>query len=444
MSTPLSRPSYAAVLRVPHARRTFTAALTARLSYGMVSLAVLLSVTHATGSYTVSGTVLSLFGATTVFLMPLRASLIDRHGPRRVLPPMSALYGVLLSVLAVLTWRPGAPAAAVGLTAALAGSCAPPLGPTMRALWSELVTDRDLLQRAYSLDGVAEELLYVSGPALIALLGGFAPPAAGILLSAALNAGGTCAFVTSRAMTAQRRTPREEGSAGVLSAGELPDGEGGAGEKAASGLPVEAQPVREPAGLVRRLLPPVVVALGAGLALSAVELLVMAFATERSYDPALVPWVLGALSAGSALGGLANGVVRWRTTARTRLCRFGVCLGLVLAAAGLAPGLWTLTAAMACAGAFIAPALTTAYLLADESAPESARTRAGAWVNMAVNSGSSGGAMAAGLLIGRLPLPLCFTLAGGTALVAAVAAGGRVTGTAARVGAAASRQRRAA
>ncbi len=137
MSTPLSRPSYAAVLRVPHARRTFTAALTARLSYGMVSLAVLLSVTHATGSYAVSGTVLSLFGATTVFLMPLRASLIDRHGPRRVLPPMSALYGVLLSVLAVLTWRPGAPAAAVGLTAALAGSCAPPLGPTMRALWSD-------------------------------------------------------------------------------------------------------------------------------------------------------------------------------------------------------------------------------------------------------------------------------------------------------------------
>ncbi|WP_031100774.1 MULTISPECIES: MFS transporter, partial [unclassified Streptomyces] len=504
MSTPLSRPSYAAVLRVPHARRTFTAALTARLSYGMVSLAVLLSVTHATGSYTVSGTVLSLFGATTVFLMPLRASLIDRHGPRRVLPPMSALYGVLLSVLAVLTWRPGAPAAAVGLTAALAGSCAPPLGPTMRALWSELVTDRDLLRRAYSLDGVAEELLYVSGPALIALLGGFAPPAAGILLSAALNAGGTCAFVTSPAMTAQRRTPREEGSAGVrpagegpadegpagepadgerspraktawqepagegaakggaagvratgesparaepagaLAAGERPDGEEGAGAASASGLPVEAQPVREPAGLVRGLLPPVVVALGAGLALSAVELLVMAFATERSYDPALVPWVLGALSAGSALGGLANGVVRWRTSARTRLCRFGVCLGLVLAAAGLAPDLWTLTAAMACAGAFIAPALTTAYLLADESAPESARTRAGAWVNMAVNAGSSGGAMAAGLLIGRLPLPLCFTLAGGTALVAAVAAGGRVTGTTARAGAAASRQRRAA
>ncbi|MGW3460064.1 MFS transporter [Streptomyces olivaceoviridis] len=319
MSTPLSRPSYAAVLRVPHARRTFTAALTARLSYGTVSLAVLLSVTRATGSYAVSGTVLSLFGAATVFLMPVRASLIDRHGPRRVLPPMSALYGALLSVLAVLTWRPGAPAAAIGLTAALAGSCAPPLGPTMRALWSELVTDRDLLRRAYSLDGVAEELLYVSGPALIATLGGFTPPAAGILLSAALNVGGTCAFVTSPAMTRQRPGPAEEGSAGE-------------------------EPTRDRGASLRRLCPSVVVALGAGLALSAVELLVMAFATDRSYDPALVPWVLGALSAGSALGGLANGVVRWRTSARTRLCRFAAGLGLVLAAAGLAPGLGTLAA----------------------------------------------------------------------------------------------------
>ncbi|ALO96202.1 Putative integral membrane protein [Streptomyces hygroscopicus subsp. limoneus] len=415
MSTPPSRPSYAAVLRVPHARRTFTAALTARLSYGTVSPAVLLSVTHATGSYAVSGTVLSLFGATTVFLTPLRAALIDRHGPRRVLPPMSALYGALLSILAVLTWRPGAPAAAIGLTAALAGSCAPPLGPTMRALWSELVTDRDLLRRAYSLDGVAEELLYVSGPALIATLGGFAPPAAGILLSAALNAGGTCAFVTSPAMTRQRPGPASAGPAGE-------------------------EPARERVARLRGLWPPVVVVLGAGLALSAVELLVMAFATDRSYDPALVPWVLGALSAGSALGGLANGVVRWRASARSRLCRFAAGLGLVLAAAGLAPGLGTLAATLACAGAFIAPALTTAYLLADESAPESARTQAGAWVNMAVNAGSSGGAMAAGLVIGRLPLPLCFTLAGAAALVAAVAAGSRTAGTAG-VGAAPVRRR---
>ncbi|MGW1594663.1 MFS transporter [Streptomyces sp. NPDC002343] len=392
MSTPLSRPSYAAVLRVPQARRTFTAALTARLSYATVGLAVPLAVTAATGSWAVSGVVLSLFGAATVLLMPLRAALVDRHGPRRALPPMSVLYGVLLALLAALTWHPGAPAAAVAGTAALAGCCAPPLGPAMRALWSRLMPDEGMARRAYSLDAVAEELLYVSGPALVGVLLGVAPAAAAILLSAALNVAGTCAFVTSPAMPGPRSAARR-------------------------GRPVP----------VRGLLPAVVVALGLGLAISAVELLVLAFAAAHSYDTALVPWALGALSVGSALGGLAVGAVRWRAPARTRLCRFAAAFGLVLAAAGAAPGLWTLSAVLALAGAFIAPALTTAYLLADETATEDTRIRAGAWVNTGVNAGSSAGALAAGLLIDRLPLPLCFALAGGSALATAAAATVRAT-----------------
>ncbi|MGW5432296.1 MFS transporter [Streptomyces sp. NPDC004059] len=381
-----ARPSYAAVLRLPHARRTFAAALTARLSYGTVSLAALLSVTRATGSYAVSGAVLSLFGAATVFLMPVRAALIDRYGARRALLPMSVLYGALLCVLAALTWRPGAPPPAVAAAAALAGACAPPLGPTMRAVWAALAPGPGMLARAYSLDGVAEELLYVSGPVLVGVLTGWAPPAAGILLSALLIVGGTCVFVTSPAM------PGPRGAAPGTRRGSL------------SGLSA-----------------PVAVATGVGLALSAVELLVMAFATQRSYDTALVPWVLGALSAGSAVGGLVNGAVRWRAPARVRLCWFALSLGLVVAVAGLAPGLWTLAGVMGLAGAFIAPALTTAYLVVDETAPEGARTQAGAWVNTGVNAGSSAGAMVTGSLIGRVPLGVCFVLAGAVAVLPAAA-----------------------
>ncbi|MGW3265561.1 MFS transporter [Streptomyces sp. NPDC001056] len=382
------RPSYAAVLRLPHARRTFTAALTARLSYGTVSIAVMLSVTRATGSYAVSGALMSLFGAMSVFLMPVRGALIDRHGPRRALGPMALVYGALLTLLAVLTWRPGAPVALLLTVAALAGACTPPLGPTMRALWAELAPDRHVLQRAYSLDGVAEELLFVSGPVLVGILTGFAPPAAGIVLSAVLIVGGTGVFVASPVMPGPRPAARGRRLGGV------------------SGL-----------------LAPAVVALGVGLTLSGVDLLTMAYAAAHAYDTDLVPWVLGALSAGSALGGLANGAVRWLAPARTRLLRLAVALGLVVAVAGLAPNLWVLTAALALAGAFIAPTLTTAYLAADESVSAESRTQAGAWVNMGVNAGSSTGALATGLLIGRLPLGVCFLVAGGTALVSAVAAG---------------------
>ncbi|MEO3973630.1 MFS transporter [Streptomyces sp. CAU 1734] len=393
MSQPVAgRPSYAAVLRLPHARRTFAAALLGRLSYGIVGLSVMLAVTRSTGSYAVAGTVLALFGATSVFLSPFRAALVDRHGPRTALLPMALLHAGLLGALAAATWRPGAAAPVLGALAAAAGAAAPPLGPSMRAVWRELTDEPALIQRAFSLDSVAEEMLFVSGPLLVGALVQILPPAAGIAASALLVAVGTCAFVLSPAVRNMR--PAAAGRA--------------AGDSPARG--------RGGPGLIAPL-----VAAGVGLALGAMDLLVLAFAAERHHGDAVVAWVLAALSAGSAAGGLLNGAVTWRVSARVRLPLLAVGLGLALAAAGLAPGLVTLTAAVACAGFFVAPALTTAYLLADEMAPPERRTQAGAWVNTAVNAGISGGTAAAGLLVGRLPLGVCFALAGGVTLLTALA-----------------------
>ncbi|GHF11952.1 hypothetical protein E5082_03830 [Streptomyces griseoluteus] len=74
MSAPASArpaaPSYAAALRVPHARRAFATALVGRLSYGTVPLSLLLATRRATGSYAASGAVLSLHGAAVAFLTP--------------------------------------------------------------------------------------------------------------------------------------------------------------------------------------------------------------------------------------------------------------------------------------------------------------------------------------------------------------------------------------
>ncbi|NEB09908.1 MFS transporter, partial [Streptomyces coelicoflavus] len=368
MSTPSSRPSYAAVLRVPHARRTFAAALVGRLSYGTVSLALMLSLTRSTGSYAVAGLVMALFGATSVFLSPYRASLVDRHGPRRALLPMALLYAALLCVLAEVCRRPATPEAVLAVTAALAGACTPPLGPTMRAVWARLLPDRALLQRAYGLDGVAEELLFVSGPLLVGALVAVAPPVAGVVLSAVLVAAGTLAFVTSPMTAAPGPDGRQKND------GPAPKGRAD--------------------GQVRALLQPVVVAAAVGVSVSAVDLLVVAYAGERDLGDGAVAWVLAALSVGSAAGGLVNGAVAWSSPTRARLPFFAAGLGLCLAAAGLAPGLGTLVTAVMCAGLFVAPALTTAYLIADEGAAPGFRVRAGAWCNTAVNAGGSAGAAA--------------------------------------------------
>ncbi|MET7912866.1 MFS transporter [Streptomyces avermitilis] len=390
MSVSPARPTYAALFRIPHARRTFTAALVGRLSYGVVSLAMMLTVARGTGSYAVAGTVMALFGAMSVLLSPVRAALVDRYGPRRALIPMASLYAGLLAAFAAVAWLPGAPTVALGASAVAAGACTPPLGPTMRAVWGEVVEDKLLVQRAYSLDGVAEEILFVSGPLLVGVVVQFAPPAAGVALSALLVWAGTLAFVLSPVVAGVR--------------------------------PAATKPAARSAGRLRggrALVQPAVVATGVGLSLGAVDLLVMAFAQQHHHGDDVVAWVLAALSVGSALGGLLNGAVNWRTSARVRLPLQAGGLGLALLAAGSAPDLGALAVAVACAGFFVAPALTTSYLIADEAAPPGYRTRAGAWVNTAVNAGNAGGAAGVGLLVGHLSPGLCFAVSG----VVAIAAG---------------------
>ena len=172
--------------------------------------------------------------------------------------------------------------------------------------------------------------------------------------------------------------------------------------------------------MLRGLGRPVIAAAGVGLALGAVELLVVAFTEGRGHGSDSVAWVLAALSAGSAVGGLANGAVSWRISAGLRLPLLAAGLGLALLGAGLAPGLGTLASAMAVAGLFVAPAITTAYLIADEAAAPEARVQAGAWVNTAVNAGGTAGTAVAGVLVGRLSTGWCFAVTGAMALLAAV------------------------
>ncbi|MEU4832283.1 MFS transporter [Streptosporangium sp. NPDC023615] len=404
MSSPSRPPSYLAVLRTPQACRAFGAALLGRLSYGTVFLSLMLALTAATGSYAVAGGVMALFGLTSSLLSPLRAGLIDRYGSRRALPPMVVLYALLLTCLAAATWRPGTSGTLLAALAVAAGACTPPLGPVMRALWSDLLPDRRLLQRAYSLDSVAEELLFVTGPLLAGLLTVFATPAAGVALSAVLVLTGTFAFVSSPAVrtawASHTGTPYGGPRTGPASA--------------ASASASRWRRMRDTAGLGR----PVAVSAAVGLCLGALNLLVVVFA-ERHHQAAAVAWVEAALAAGSAVGGLAYGAVSWRISGHVRLPVLATALGLTLAATGLSPNLYVLVAMVGVAGLFVAPALTTAYLLADESAAPHNRTRAGAWVNTAFNTGASSGTATIGLLVGGLPLALCFVIAAVPPLLAA-------------------------
>ncbi|MFK0221166.1 MFS transporter [Streptomyces vinaceus] len=392
------------MLRTRYAFRTFGAALLGRLSYGMVSLSLVLAIKETTDSYAVAGAIMALFGLTSVLLSPVRAGLVDRYGPRRALLPMAAAYALLLTGLACVTAWPGASGTLLGILAVPAGACTPPLGPVMRTLWSDLVPDRLLLQRAYSLDTVAEELLFVTGPLLVGLLVQVAAPSVGVAVSAALILIGSLALSSSpavRGWAGQERFPAAPTSSEGLVSGVRPS-------------PLRQWLLHSDPGLRQAI----TVSAAVGMCLGAFDLLVIAFADEHE-NPSPVAWVLAALSGGSAIGGLVYGAVSWRASSRLRLAFLAAALGLPLAAMGLSPHPYMLIAWAAIGGLFVAPALTTAYLIADECAGPASRTRAGAWVNTAFNAGSAGATAAIGLLLGRLPLPVCFALAAAPVVLSA-------------------------
>ena len=385
---------YRAVLRAPHARAAFAASLVGRLTFGIVSLSMILTLTAGGRGYRFAGLVMALFGLTIVLVSPVRAGLVDRHGPRRSLPPMAVSFAVLLAAVAVIPPRPGASDAAIAVLAAAAGASAPPLGVAMRTLWSTLTSDRIARQTAYSLDGVAEELLYVAGPLIAGVIAVAATPAAGLLVSAGLVVTGTGLFLRSPAL----RTRPAQAAGAETAARDATAGEAGAG----------------------RMVLALAFATGAiGLCLGALGLVTVAFCQAR-HDSAAVAWIEAALSAGSALGGLGYGAVAWQIPAQRRLVLLTAALAVTLAPAALSPNLTVLALLVALAGVLVAPALATAYVLTDSLASPRVRNRAGNWVSGGYNAGGSAGSLLSGQLVGRIPLSACLPVLAAPALLAVV------------------------
>ncbi|GAA1468320.1 MFS transporter [Nocardiopsis exhalans] len=404
MPSPDRAPTYRAVLRVTGVPRFLTPAMLGRLSYGMVSLALILAVVHTTGSYARVGLVMGLFGLTVAVLSPLRALLIDRHGLLRALLPMALLHASALLGLAAASWNPGAHLGSLVALASVAGACAPPLGPVTRSVWSHLITDRELLQRAYSLDTVTEELIFFTGPLLLGALMWVWPPSAGLALGAVLVVSGTVGLVTSAA--ARSMAAARTGTGSATEPAPKPDPGGGR--------------AHDPHPTARGgFLSAVAISGAAGLTLGSAVLLNVAFAEQRGAVEAVV-LVESAQTAGSALGGLAYGAVAWRTGTRTRLALLGLALGGGVAAAALVSGVPVLVALLFVIGVFGAPLLTTAYLLADESVAPGYRTRAGNWVNTAYNAGSTVGGAGVGLFLTVAPPSAGYPLIGAVLVLVAV------------------------
>lgn len=395
--------SYRAALTLPHARGPFAAAMLARLSYGLLSLPLLLSLRSATGSYGVAGTAAGLFGLAGALLGPARARMVARR-PRTLLP-LASCYAALLAAIAAAGALGTPPWAAVALAVA-AGMCPPPVGPLMRTLWGVLAPDEALRQRALSLDTVAESTVFAVGPALAGLLIGVGSAPLALATCAVLVLVGFAAFAR-----ALRLLPPSAQSADPA--------------RSASARGVRGGPLRHP-GFAALLL----VVLGCGGALALEEV-----AAVATWGAGITGTLMALFSVGGVAGGLLYGRRTWRAGPLRRLgllSAAGASCFAVPAALHTLPGTGL---ALLGAGACTDTVLITAYLLVNVLVPAGHQTVAGAWVNTAFNLGSALGAGAAGLLTDRLGAGAVFTAAAlaataGTVVAAVAAARVRTAGAA--------------
>ncbi len=288
---------YRRVLAIPGAASFSATGLLARMPMSMVSLGIVLLVSTRTGSYAVAGGVSAAYvAATALGAVPL-ARLVDRLGQGRVLGAAASFSALALAFLMVAV-EGGWPTPMPHLFAVLAGLTMPNVGAAVRERWSHVVQDRKLLDTAFAVEAVNDELVFMLGPTIVTLLASWVHPLAGLAAAGLAAVGGTWALVV------QRRTepPRHHRS-------------------------LRSEPHRPMpwAGLV----PLLSGGLMLGVLFGGCEVAVVAFADETGGTAAagllLAVWALGSLMAG-----LVSGALTFRRSAATRY-RMGVlALALVM------------------------------------------------------------------------------------------------------------------
>lgn len=377
---------YRPVLAVPGAGRLFAGALIARLPQGMTTLAVLLLVRGATHSYAAAGGAVGAEALAAALGAPPLGRLVDRFGRVRVLTPCAVLYPAgLIALVVAAALHAGAPVL-IAITA-VGGAALPPVAPVVRALMGEVFREVTVRERAYALEAVAQELVWIAGPLLIGLVIAFCSPSVAVLLIAAESALGAALFIRTPLVRARRQRAPVPGRLGAV-----------LGNRA-----------------LRALLVPIALT---GAALGATEVGLPALALHAGSRSAsgllLAMWSVGSMAGGLWFGGRA-----WRASLWTRYGALLVlavgCIAPLIAARSILAGV----GGTVLAGLTIAPVFSCQYALVGEAVEPGRETEAFTWVSAALVAGIAGGSALGGGLVSAAGFSAPFVFA--CAMMAAAA-----------------------
>jgi MFS family permease len=384
---PLGLARYGALFRVPHMRRLVLSGMLARLPMGMIGLALLLLVRENGGSYAAAGAVSGLYFVATAIGAPISGRLVDRRGQARILRSRAVIFPALLVGVCALALL-DAPLPLIGAAAAAAGGLMPPVGASLRSLWPRMFADAELRAAAYALEASLQEITFIVGPLLVALLTAAASPVLALGVAAVVGGVGTMLIALAEPVRAWR--PEEERhAASILGA-------------------LESRGVLTIIGLSGCL----------GLGFGATEVGFPAFA-ELHGGAELGSIPLSLFAGGSLVGGLVAGArVTMPPLRLLRVSAVLLTLGLALPLLG-----WSLPSMAALAffaGLAIAPVVMSAYGLVDAVAARGTAAEAFSWITTAVFAGFSVGMALGGTLIDAYGAKSSFVLGTASAALGAV------------------------
>ena len=356
--------SYRAVLAHRGAPAFSATGMLARLPISMMTLGIVLLVSAVTGSYALAGQVSAAYVVGNAVVAIPHGRLADRFGQTPVLYVDSVLFA-LTTALLVQSASQQWPTPWPHVWAALSGASLPQIGSMVRARWAHVVSTERERHTAFAVEAVGDEVVFVTGPALVTFLATLHAPETGLLTALVLGTVGTLLLALQRG-TAPPAHPVDRSTARVA----MPWG---------------------------RLLPIATAAVAMGALFGALEVATVATA-EHGGHKAAAGVLLAVFSLGSMVAGLVAGAIHWTSPDHRR---FQVGIGLLAGAMVVLPlldDLVLLGTLLFVIGLTLAPSLIAVVSLLERSTPRPRLTEAMAVFQTGISAGIAPGAYLAGVV----------------------------------------------
>lgn len=358
--------AYREIFSIPGALKFSAAGVIARLPIALLGLGLVLFIQSETGSYGQAGIVAATFMTAQAISNPFLGKQVDRHGQATVMVPATIIHVLaLLGLLAVVYLQlwPGLLFAAAAVAGATVGS----VGALVRARWAAVTSSQKELDAAFSWEAVADELMFVTGPAAVTALATALWAPSGVVLSMiAVSVGALLLYPQkSTEPPTTKRQPRAD----------------------------RGRVLRNPGILFA-----IIGQFFLGINFGAVDVSTIASAEENGMKSA-AGIALAAYALGSLIAGVVYGGANFRLAVRWRYAIAAGGLAVLSWPLVFAPNMVLLTFFMFLVGFAVSPTIITGSSVVQSLAPPQRLTEALAWISTSIGFGVAIGSALSGIVI---------------------------------------------